>query len=188
MDTRGDAARCRAPDESGVRVFAEVTGVQNWSEAVRTDYGASPACRDVLRATSSSLDHEAVRCPAVAEFRAAVAHAFPDREPLLSAWEPEGRAGAQRLADAMGPCGADLIRACVERFMNRPEPYDAQVCSCPPPSSRGRSRPGPSGRGPPAGRGRGRTGRLGHPGGVHDHHLLRRPAAAVRAVTRAGHG
>ncbi|WP_395293663.1 ABC transporter substrate-binding protein [Kitasatospora hibisci] len=125
MDTRGNAALCRALDDSGVRVEAKVTNVQNWSETVRTDYQASPTCRNVLWATSSSLNYEDVDHPPVAEFRAAMAKYYPDREPLLSAWELEGWAGAQWLTDAMDSCGADLTRACVERFMNRPEPYDA---------------------------------------------------------------
>ncbi|MFF2354396.1 ABC transporter substrate-binding protein [Kitasatospora sp. NPDC058115] len=125
MDTRGNAALCRSLDEAGVHVTAKVTNVQNWSEAVRTDYRASPACRDALWATSSSLGYEDVGHPAVAAFRAAMARYYPEREPLLSAWELEGWAGAQWLTDAMDSCGAQLTRACVERFMNRPEPYDA---------------------------------------------------------------
>ncbi|MFF2953818.1 ABC transporter substrate-binding protein [Kitasatospora sp. NPDC057965] len=125
MDTRGNAALCRSLDESGVHITAKVTNVQNWSESVRTDYQASPTCRNELWATSSSLNYEDVGHPAVAAFRAAMARYYPDREPLLSAWELEGWAGAQWLTDAMDSCGADLTRACVERFMNRPEPYDA---------------------------------------------------------------
>ncbi len=126
MDTRGNAALCRSLDEADAHVTAKVTNVQNWSQAVRTDYQASPNCRNALWATSASLNYEdGARYPAVAEFRAAMARYYPDREPLLSAWELEGWAGAQWLTDAMDPCGAELTRACVERFMNRPEPYDA---------------------------------------------------------------
>ncbi|WP_406206212.1 ABC transporter substrate-binding protein [Kitasatospora sp. NBC_01560] len=125
MDTRGNAALCRALDEAGVQVAAKVTNVQNWSETVRTDYRSSPVCRNVLWVTSSSLGYGEVQYPAVQEFRAAMARYYPDRAPLRSAWELEGWAGAQWLADAVGSCGADLTRACVERFMNRAEPYDA---------------------------------------------------------------
>ncbi|MGW4898585.1 ABC transporter substrate-binding protein [Kitasatospora sp. NPDC004240] len=126
MDTRGNAALCRALDEASVQVTAKVTNVQNWSETVRTDYQGSPRCRDVLWATSSSLNYEdGDRYPAVRAFREAMARWYPDRAPLLSAWELEGWAGAQWLTDAMDSCGAELTRVCVERFMNRPEPYDA---------------------------------------------------------------
>lgn len=124
MDTRGNAALCRALDEAGVRVTAKVTNVQNWSESVRTDYQSSPGCRNVLWATSSSLNYEDRQYPAVREFRTAMARYFPDRA-QLSAWELEGWAGAQWLTDAMDSCGAALTRACVEAFMNRAEPYDA---------------------------------------------------------------
>ncbi|MFB7613321.1 ABC transporter substrate-binding protein [Kitasatospora sp. NPDC056181] len=125
MDTRGNAALCQALDEAGVEVEAKVTNVQNWSETVRTDYQSSPGCRNVLWATSSSLNYEDVDHPAVADFRAAMARYYPDRAPLLSAWELEGWAGAQWLTDAMDSCGAELTRACVGGFMNRAEPYDA---------------------------------------------------------------
>ncbi|MEU8509990.1 ABC transporter substrate-binding protein [Kitasatospora sp. NPDC048722] len=125
MDTRGNAALCRALDEAGVRVTAKVTNVQNWSESVRTDYQSSPGCRNVLWATSSSLNYEDRQYPAVRDFRAATARYYPDRAAQLSAWELEGWAGAQWLTDAMDSCGAALTRACVEAFMNRAEPYDA---------------------------------------------------------------
>lgn len=125
MDTRGNAALCRALDESGVRVAAKVTNVQNWSESVRTDYAASPNCRNALWATSASLNYEDEQYPAVHEFRTAMSRYFPDRAGRLSAWALEGWAGAQWLTDAMDSCGAALTRACVEAFMNRAEPYDA---------------------------------------------------------------
>ncbi|MFD5430591.1 ABC transporter substrate-binding protein [Kitasatospora sp. NPDC127067] len=48
MDSRGNAALCRALDEAGVTVAAKVTNVQNWSETVRTDYASSPDCRNAL--------------------------------------------------------------------------------------------------------------------------------------------
>ncbi|GAA0671318.1 hypothetical protein GCM10010193_24460 [Kitasatospora atroaurantiaca] len=125
MDTRGNAALCRALDAAGVRIAAKVTNVQNWSESVREDYRASPTCRNALWATSASRNYEDVRYPAVKEFRDAMTRWYPDRENLLSAWELEGWAGAQWLTDAMDSCGTGLTRECVERFMNRTEPYDA---------------------------------------------------------------
>ncbi|MFF0408945.1 ABC transporter substrate-binding protein [Kitasatospora sp. NPDC004745] len=125
MDTRGNVALCRALDDAGVGLTAKVTNVQNWSESVRTDYQAVPNCRDVLWATSSSLNYADEQYPAVHEFRTAMARYYPDRGPQLSAWELEGWAGAQWLADAMASCGAALTRSCTEAFMNRVEPYDA---------------------------------------------------------------
>ncbi|MER7668367.1 ABC transporter substrate-binding protein [Kitasatospora sp. NPDC096128] len=125
MDSRGNAALCRALDEAGVAVAAKVTTVQNWSESVRTDYASSPNCRNALWATSSSLNYEDEQYPAVHDFRAAMARYFPDRAGQLSAWELEGWAGAQWLTDALDSCGAAPARACVEAFLDRAEPYDA---------------------------------------------------------------
>ncbi|MFI6444071.1 ABC transporter substrate-binding protein [Kitasatospora sp. NPDC050543] len=125
MDARGNTALCRALDDAGARITAKVTNVQNWSEAARSDYSSTPTCRNALWATSSSRNYEDVRYPAVREFRDAMARRYPDRAQLMSAWELEGWAGAQWLTDAMDSCGAELTRTCVERFMNRGQPYDA---------------------------------------------------------------
>ncbi|WP_425556136.1 ABC transporter substrate-binding protein [Kitasatospora nipponensis] len=125
MDTRGNSGLCQALDAAGVRLTAKVTNVQNWSQTAGRDYAAAPGCRNVLWATSSSRNYADTRYPAVQQFRGAMARFYPEREPLLSAWELEGWAGAQWLTDAMDSCGAALTRACVERFMNRARPYDA---------------------------------------------------------------
>lgn len=125
MDSRGNAALCQALDAAGVRLTAKVTNVQNWSETVRTDYRDSPSCRNDLWATSSSRNYEDTAQPAVAAFRAAMARYYPERAGQLSAWELEGWAAALWLTDAMDSCGTELTRACVGRFMNRREPYDA---------------------------------------------------------------
>ncbi|MER8187893.1 ABC transporter substrate-binding protein [Kitasatospora sp. NPDC094015] len=125
MDSRGNAALCQALDAAGVRLTAKVTNVQNWSETVREDYRDSPGCRNSLWATSASRNYEDTGQSAVADFRAAMARYYPEREGQLSAWELEGWAAAQWLTDAMDSCGTTPTRACVERFMNRSEPYDA---------------------------------------------------------------
>ena len=70
--------------------------------------------------TGSSRNYEDVNHPAVRAFRAAM----KGRE--LSQWQLEGWAAAMWFTDAARSCKADLSRACVERFMNRPEPYTAR--------------------------------------------------------------
>jgi branched-chain amino acid transport system substrate-binding protein len=62
--------------------------------------------------------------PVVAQFRADMKAAYPDREDKLSMWELEGWASAQWLTDAMTSCGTHLTRACVEAYMNRHQAYD----------------------------------------------------------------
>ncbi|MDH6142845.1 ABC-type branched-subunit amino acid transport system substrate-binding protein [Kitasatospora sp. GP30] len=125
MDTRGNTALCQALDTAGVKLAAKVTNVQNWTQTVARDYQSAPGCRAVLWATSSSRNYADTQYPAVQDFRTAMQRYYPDRQPVMSAWELEGWAAAQWLTDAMASCGAALTRACAERFMNRAQPYDA---------------------------------------------------------------
>ncbi|WP_145910813.1 ABC transporter substrate-binding protein [Kitasatospora viridis] len=125
LDTRGNTGLCQALDAAGVHLAAKVTNVQNWVQTVSRDYQSAPGCRSVLWATSASRNYADTSYPAVSAFRAAMHRYYPDREPLLSAWELEGWAAAQWLTDAIASCGAAPTRACAERFMNRPQTYDA---------------------------------------------------------------
>lgn len=70
--------------------------------------------------TGSSRNYEDTGHPAVREFRAAMG----DRP--LSQWQLEGWAAAMWFTDAALSCGDRLTRACVEEFVNRPEPYTAR--------------------------------------------------------------
>ncbi|MFC1430044.1 ABC transporter substrate-binding protein [Streptacidiphilus sp. N1-3] len=125
MDTRGNVALCQAMASAGVAVAAKVTNVQNWTARAGSDYQAVPGCLDALWATADSRSYEDVRYPTVAAFRAAMKRYFPSREGQLSQWEVEGWAAAQWFADAAGSCGAQVDRACLDRYLQRPEPYDA---------------------------------------------------------------
>ena len=126
LDTPGNIALCQAMAADGVTVAAKVTNDQNWSEQVRQDYAAVPGCRNVLWVTSDSRNYEDVQYPAVAAFRAAMQRYYPERAALMSQWELEGWAAAQWFADAALSCGAGQVdRACVNAFMERPQPYDA---------------------------------------------------------------
>lgn len=119
MDTHGNAQLCEAMDAAGVRVTAKVTNVQNWASSVPKDFKNAPSCRNALWVTGSSRNYDDVTHPAVREFR----EAMKGRE--LSQWQLEGWAAAMWFTDAARFCAADLTRACVERFVNRPEPYTA---------------------------------------------------------------
>ncbi|MCB5167091.1 ABC transporter substrate-binding protein [Streptomyces bambusae] len=123
LDTHGNARLCEALDEAGVRLTAKVTNVQNWNDAVRTEYAKAPGCRNTLWVTGSSRNHADAADPAVAAFRAAMVPRLKGRP--LSQWQLEGWAAAMWFTDAARSCGADLTRPCVERFLNRAEPYTA---------------------------------------------------------------
>ncbi|MER5461170.1 ABC transporter substrate-binding protein [Streptomyces sp. NPDC002668] len=120
MDTHGNAQLCRAMDAVGVRVTAKVTNVQNWASSVPKDFKNSPNCRNALWVTGSSRNYEDRGHPAVRAFR----DAMKGRE--LSQWQLEGWAAAMWFTDAARSCAADLTRSCVEKFLNRPEPYTAR--------------------------------------------------------------
>jgi len=125
IDTNGNGRLCAAIDQSGLNLVAKVTTVQSWDQTVAATYAAAPRCRNVLYATSVDRSYADAQYPAVAAFRAAMQKYFPDRQDKLSMWELEGWASAQWLTDAIGSCGSSVTRACVEQFMNRPQPYDA---------------------------------------------------------------
>ncbi|MCF2532989.1 ABC transporter substrate-binding protein [Yinghuangia soli] len=125
IDTRGNSLLCKAMDGAGLRVQAKVSTVQSQNAQVSDDFADSPNCRNAIQSTGTSRSYEDVGHPAVAEFRAAMAKYFPDREDKMAQWTLEGWASAQWLADAIASCGANVTRACVEAFVNRPEGYDA---------------------------------------------------------------
>ncbi|NUK34028.1 ABC transporter substrate-binding protein [Streptomyces lunaelactis] len=124
LDTHGNAQLCEAMDAAGVRVTAKVTNVQNWNSSVPKDFKNAPTCRNALWVTGSSRNYEDAGHPAVRGFR----DAMKGRE--LSQWQLEGWAAAMWFTDAAKSCvrggAAELTRACVERFLNRPEPYTAR--------------------------------------------------------------
>ncbi|MGI5483584.1 ABC transporter substrate-binding protein [Streptomyces lavendofoliae] len=120
LDAHGNAQLCGAMDAVGATVTAKVTNVQNWNQDVPRDYRGAPRCRNSLWATGASRNHDDTAHPAVREFRRAM-----KGEPL-SQWALEGWAAAKWFTDAARSCPPEgLTRACVERFVDRPEPYTA---------------------------------------------------------------
>ncbi|WP_370416677.1 ABC transporter substrate-binding protein [Streptomyces fradiae] len=126
MDTHGNARLCEAMQASGVRAAAKVTNVQNWASTVPHDYAGSPGCRSVLYATGSSRNYDDQNSPAVREFRDAMRR---QGQRTLSQWQLEGWAAAMWFSDAAKSCLGEAggpTRACVERYLNRAEPYTAR--------------------------------------------------------------
>jgi branched-chain amino acid transport system substrate-binding protein len=127
LDTGGNVSLCRAMDADGLssQVTAKVTTTQGWVDSIKGDYADSPGCRNKLWATGNDLNYEDTDRPQVKRFRDAMARLHLDGTDQLSEWALEGWAGALWLTDAMGSCGADLTRRCVEAFMGTGKPYDA---------------------------------------------------------------
>jgi branched-chain amino acid transport system substrate-binding protein len=124
LDSAGNVRLCKAMDAHHVNVTAKVTTTQGWVQTIDQDYKQAPNCRNQLYATGNSLNYEDTQYPSVAQFRAAVKSLYPERQNLLSEWELEGWASAQWFTDAAASCGANLTRACVEKYMTRSTPYD----------------------------------------------------------------
>lgn len=123
IDSHGNARLCQAMDEVGAEVTAKVTNVQNWTSTVAEDYKDAPRCRNALWATGSSRNHADTGDEAVREFR----DATKDLK-THSQWQLEGWAAAMWFTDAARSCAGTedgVTRACVDRFMNRDEPYTA---------------------------------------------------------------
>ncbi|WP_329548479.1 ABC transporter substrate-binding protein [Streptomyces sp. NBC_01356] len=121
LDTHGNAQLCEAMDAVGASVIAKVTNVQNWTSAVASDYKDSPRCRNALWATGASRNYSDTGDAAVREFRDATKGLKTN-----SQWQLEGWAAAMWFSDAAESCASTgVTRACVDRFMNRGEPYSA---------------------------------------------------------------
>ncbi|MFD4526438.1 ABC transporter substrate-binding protein [Streptomyces sp. NPDC058470] len=121
LDTHGNAQLCEAMDAVGASVVAKVTNVQNWTSAVASDYKDSPRCRNALWVTGASRNYEDTGQAAVREFRDAT-----EGLEVHSQWQLEGWAAAMWFSDAAEFCASSgVTRACVDRFMNRGEPYSA---------------------------------------------------------------
>jgi branched-chain amino acid transport system substrate-binding protein len=124
LDSAGNVRLCKAMDAHHVNVTAKVTTTQGWVQTIGKDYQQAPNCRNHLYATGESRNYADTQYPSVAQFRTAVKQLYPQRESLLNEWELEGWASAQWFTDAAASCGADLTRACIEKYMKRSTPYD----------------------------------------------------------------
>ncbi len=121
LDTQGNARLCQAMDEAGADVTAKVTNPQNWASTVPEDYKDAPRCRNSLWVTGSSRNYDDTGHEAVREFRDAT-----EGLKTHSQWQLEGWAAAMWFTDAARSCAQEgVTRACVDRFMNRDEPYTA---------------------------------------------------------------
>ncbi|MFM9367948.1 ABC transporter substrate-binding protein [Streptomyces sp. Da 82-17] len=124
LDTHGNARLCKALDAVGARLTAKVTTAQNWTDTVAADYKDAPHCRNALWAAGSSRNHQDTGHPAVREFRDAM------KGRPLSQWALEGWAAAMWFTDAAKTCTraepeTAATRACLDAYLERGEPYDA---------------------------------------------------------------
>lgn len=122
LDEQGNRNLCAKMDSNGLRVKAKVQTVQSWRATV-ADYPAP--CRDSIYATAKSRNYDDLSHPQVKAYRDAVKRYVGDNADARSQWGLEGWVAAKWFTDAATSCGADLTRACVERFMNTVRDYTA---------------------------------------------------------------
>jgi branched-chain amino acid transport system substrate-binding protein len=145
LDRQGNERLCLAMDNNRLDVTAKVTTTQSWDASVRNDFARSPRCRNTLFATGNTLNYDDTQRPQVAAFRAAMADEGWDTVSTMSEWALEGWAGAQWFTDAVASCGDTVTRACVERYLSRPQEYDGHGLLTPRAFTTG-SHPGKSSR------------------------------------------
>ncbi len=131
MEDNGNLSLCKSMQAQGLTVKAKVTTSQGWTDTFGKTFADTPGCRNATYAISTTRNYNDTNYSAVARFRADMAKYQPAREGKLSIWTLEGYASAQWLTDAMKSCGADLTRACVEKFLNRPQDYDGDALLTP---------------------------------------------------------
>jgi len=124
MEDNGNLSLCKSMQTQGLVVKAKVTTTQGWTDTFAKTFAGTPGCRNVTYAISSTRNYNDTKYPAVATYRKAMATYQGVREGQLNMWTLEGYVSAQWLTDAIRSCGANLTRACVESFMNRPSDYD----------------------------------------------------------------
>lgn len=125
LDGGGNRNLCNAIQTQGLQMQAKVLTSQGWTDQAAELYGSTPACLNNLYALSQTRNYNDVGHPEIAKFREAVDKYVPDWSNKVSMWMLEGYISAKWLTDAIESCGADVTRACVEEFLNRDEPYDA---------------------------------------------------------------
>jgi ABC-type branched-subunit amino acid transport system substrate-binding protein len=124
LDSTANVSLCDALDQNNVTLTAKVLTTQAWNQSVNSDYKSAPKCRNELWVTGNTRNYEDTKYRQVALFRQQMSADGDGGAGQLSDWALEGWAGGLWFADAAGSCGADLTRVCVEKYMNRPTPYD----------------------------------------------------------------
>ncbi len=124
IDREGNVRLCQALVNNDVPFFAKVVTTQSWEQSVNSDYSDVKSCANRMWTYGNTRNFEDTQYPEVAAFRKQMTADGTGSSDDLSEWALEGWAGGQWFADAANSCGADLTRACVMKYMNRPTQYD----------------------------------------------------------------
>ena len=125
IDISGNQNLCKSIDNNGLVLKAKVSTIAVWSQQVGQQF--SYPCRTYIYSVEDpgTLTYDQTDNPEIAKFRAAMKRYFPSREGKLFQWSVDGWASAMWFTDAALSCGADLTRACLEKYLNNPKEYTA---------------------------------------------------------------
>ena len=126
IDIAGNQNLCKSIDNNGLVLKAKVSTISVWSQQVGAQFSAP--CRKYIYSVEDpgTLTYDQTSNPEIAKFRAAMKRYFPGREDRLFQWTVDGWGSAMWFADAAQSCGADLTRACLEKFLDSPKEYTAR--------------------------------------------------------------
>jgi branched-chain amino acid transport system substrate-binding protein len=125
LDIGGNQNLCKSIDSNKLVLTAKVSTISTWSQSVGSTFDYP--CRTYIYSSDvpGTLGYDQTSNPEIAKFRAAMKRYFPSRENSMYEWNVDGWASAMWFADAAKSCGANLTRACLISYLNRPQPYSA---------------------------------------------------------------
>jgi branched-chain amino acid transport system substrate-binding protein len=126
IDISGNQNLCKSIDANGLVLKAKVSTISTWSQLVGEQFDAP--CRNYIFSVEDpgALSYDQTSNPEIAKFRAAMKRYFPSREDRMFQWNVDGWGSAMWFADAAASCGANLTRACIEKYLNAPKGYTAR--------------------------------------------------------------
>lgn len=126
IDISGNQNLCKSIDSNDMKITAKVSTISTWAQSVGAQFSAP--CRNAIFSVEDpgAEAYQETGKPEIAKFRAAMKRYFPDREQRMYQWTVDGWGSAMWFTDAAASCGANLTRACLEKFLNKPEGYTAR--------------------------------------------------------------
>jgi branched-chain amino acid transport system substrate-binding protein len=128
IDLNGSQHLCQAIEQNSAflhQMKAKLSTVANWTQSLGHDLSSTPGCLAKSWANSQSANFADTSNPQVKAFQAAMHKYFPNDIPHNHQFALEGYAAAAWFTDAVRSCGAKVTRACVEKYMNRPTPWNS---------------------------------------------------------------
>jgi branched-chain amino acid transport system substrate-binding protein len=129
VDLNGSQKLCEAIQQNSAflnQMKIKLSTIADWTQSLGSDLASTPGCLSKSWSDSYSANFDDTSNPQVADFQRAIHKYFPGDVSHNHQFALEGYAGAMWFTDAARSCGANLTRSCVEKYMNRNQPYNAR--------------------------------------------------------------